>query len=47
MMSVTPHVILLLIGAICMFVSALASLKFSVDLYRIGWGFVVLAFIFP
>lgn len=44
-MAVTPHMILLLIGAILMFVSAFVS-PAAIDLFKLAWGFVVLAFVF-
>jgi len=44
-MTLSAHVVLLVIGAVLLLVSAVASTE-KVDLYKLGWGFVVLAFVF-
>lgn len=44
-MSLNVHTVLLLVGAILILISAVVGTA-SVDLFKLGWGFVVLSFAF-
>lgn len=44
-MTINAYPVLLLIGAILLVISAVASTS-PVDLFKLGWGFIVMAFVF-
>jgi hypothetical protein len=44
-MALNVHTVLLLIGAILILISSVSSPS-AVNLFNLGWGFVVLAFVF-
>lgn len=44
-MTINVHTILLLIGAILILVSSVATTP-PIDLFKLGWGFVALSFVF-
>lgn len=44
-MNINVQVVLLLVGAILLLISSVVSTA-PVDLFKLGWGFVALSFVF-